>query len=494
MTVVLAGIGLWLPERIRTNDEWPSSFGAGLEDAHARVFNDIPESASAADVVAHHLAAEAADPFLGAKRRHIAPEGTTTIDAEARAAARALEDAGLAADAVDCVIGYSITPERITPSSAPAVARTLGIRGAFTLGVEVACAAVPAQLALARGLIATGQATNVLCTQGHLLLRGMPPLHPAVPCLGDAATAFVVTAGDGADILDVHIVTHEEHYESVTWVRVDEGGPGWWEPGGGMRLGSENIAGAKALMRDTVAYGAQTIRECAMRAQIDLERVEVALPAQRIGLERLVRQRDEIGQAVEMPDRGMNVHRLDRITAEQVDDVEHLPELEELPVVLVVPRPPAAVHVGAVRRARHRGIHDPVAAEPQVALRVAGMDRELGRRLFDAFRDQPPVQPDAVAAGRHVDAGLLQQVAGLRIEELDADVLEHRERRLVDLLEFILRHHRHRRIGEARLSPGHLLETSAFPSLPGHPAATAARPSTPCLIFCTAIHVGCSFS
>jgi hypothetical protein len=69
-------MGGYLPARIRTNADWPAAFAA-RERAHGnRTFSDIPESSDpiAAAILARDLAAEAADPFLGAPRRHVADE------------------------------------------------------------------------------------------------------------------------------------------------------------------------------------------------------------------------------------------------------------------------------------------------------------------------------------------------------------------------------------------------------------------------------------
>ena len=67
MSVIISGMGTWLPERVRTNDEWPASF-TGHSAGGDRTFNDIPpsEDALAAEITARDLALEAGDRFLGA--------------------------------------------------------------------------------------------------------------------------------------------------------------------------------------------------------------------------------------------------------------------------------------------------------------------------------------------------------------------------------------------------------------------------------------------
>ena len=82
-----------------------------------------------------------------------------------------------------------------------------------------------------------------------------------------------------------------------------------------------------------------------------LERVEVPLPAEAVGVERLVGEGHHVVDRVEVADRRVDVDRLDRVAGEEVDRVEHLEEPDEVLVVGPVADPPAAVEVGDVRRA-----------------------------------------------------------------------------------------------------------------------------------------------
>jgi 3-oxoacyl-[acyl-carrier-protein] synthase III len=76
--------------------------------------------------------------------------------------------------------------------------------------------------------------------------------------------------------------THGEFYKSVTWVRGMDplADPPWWKAGDDYRLGSHEPAGAKALMRDTVAFGAMTVTEAARAAGIGPERVSALASVQ----------------------------------------------------------------------------------------------------------------------------------------------------------------------------------------------------------------------
>lgn len=287
MTGAIAGIGAWYPDEVRSNDDYPPDFSERARRSQQRMFNDIvPSLDPALRVTQDFIEAERNDPFLGVQERRIAPLQVNAVDAEVLAARRALEDARLEPDTIDCVISYSAVPDRPTPPSASAVAAELGIRGALCLGMDVACATALVQLSTACAMIESGQASNVLLTQSHLLLRTFPLLHPASPGLGDASTALVVSRQGRWPVLACHAVTHQDHYRSVTWVRELEAGKNdpkdtpWWHAGGAFRVGSLDIEGVKVLQRDTVGFGAQTLREVAHKAGLDIERIVLLASAE----------------------------------------------------------------------------------------------------------------------------------------------------------------------------------------------------------------------
>lgn len=289
MSASILGIGTWLPEVIRTNDAWPHSFVEGRNHKGDRTFNDIPPSddLEAAAIVARDLEAETRDPFLGATRRHVAEASMTAAEAEARAALAALKDAGVAAGEVDLVLSNSIVPDRLMPSTAAAVAHRIGASRAVALGLDAACASSVAQIDVARAYIASGLARRVLLVQSHLLLRAFPIEHPASPGLGDGATALVIAdPGDAREgtltIRSTFAATHGEHAIAVTWVRGQDDATDlpWWKAGGDYRLGTRAPELAKALMRDTVTFGARTVREAAERASVPVDRIQVLASVQ----------------------------------------------------------------------------------------------------------------------------------------------------------------------------------------------------------------------
>jgi len=275
MNAFIAGLGVWYPDQVRRNSDWPSDFGHSSRQGD-RLFNDIPQAPGAAErITDEFLMQEASDPFLGAKERRVAPPSVSAVDAEVWAAERALSDAGARASDVDLVISYSVVPERLTPATACAVADRLGITRALAFGIDAACATALVQLDIAANWVETGRADTVLLTQSHLLLRAFPMLHPAAPGLGDAATAIVVRRTGRYRILATHAVTSGNYHDAVTWVRAAEEDTPWWLAGSEFRVGTRNREQAKVLQRDTVTYAARTVREVCERAGVDAERLRL---------------------------------------------------------------------------------------------------------------------------------------------------------------------------------------------------------------------------
>jgi 3-oxoacyl-[acyl-carrier-protein] synthase-3 len=284
MTCAITGLGVFLPESVRENDFWPPAFRERFAKQGDRTFNDIPSPLDemAAAIVARDLALEALDPMLGAKLRHVANDTLSSAQAEAFAAQEALKDAGISAGQVDLVLSHALVPDRVMPPTATALAALIGADNARALAVDSACASAVSQLEVAHAFIAAGLARHVLIAQSHLLWRALSPSHPASPGLGDAATAAVVSRGGGITVRGSLSQTHGEHARSVTWLRGgdDETDPPWWQSGGEMRMGSRNPEGAKFLMRETVTFGARTVHECALRAGIPVDRIDVLASVQ----------------------------------------------------------------------------------------------------------------------------------------------------------------------------------------------------------------------
>lgn len=281
MKARISGLGKWLPEQVRDNSAWPPHFSQLSRTSADRELVDVDlQQCALADQIAHrHFALEARDPFFGTVQRRIAADDMDAPRAEAFAAKAALTDAGLDPMDLDVVFSAPAVPERIAPSSAPRVAKLLGAERAYAACLDAVCASPVIQLDSAAALIESGRARHVLLTQSNLMTRTMPLSHPASPNVGDVATAMVVSASEKCGVHLLHAVTHGQYYESVTWRSRGEDKP-WWQGGADYYLGSLDKQGAQYLVRNTVSFGAATIKELMAKARLSPSDIDLLISVQ----------------------------------------------------------------------------------------------------------------------------------------------------------------------------------------------------------------------
>jgi 3-oxoacyl-[acyl-carrier-protein] synthase III len=286
MHAKIAGLGQWVPEGVRRNEDWPAEFTLASKGRQGdRTLVDVPTGGEPdlhRAIVQRCLAEEEGDPFLGGVERRIAEPGASSAEAEALAGRAALADAGVDASQVDAVFSWALVPDRLMPSNACKVAERLGATRAWASTIDTACASPVSQLTLAAALVESGRARTVLLTQSHLASPTFSLMHPASPCVGDGATAMLVVASEKPGILLTHSVTHGEHYDSVLWCRSKDKATDtpWWEAGGAFFMGSHDRDSTRQLMQDTVKVGADTVRELAERARFDVREISVLASVQ----------------------------------------------------------------------------------------------------------------------------------------------------------------------------------------------------------------------
>lgn len=285
LEISIVGLGLWVPDKVVTNDAWPKEFVERAKSGD-RSLNDIERSSDeqSAAILERHLKAEANDPFLGAVERRYAEPQETAAYASGQAGLNALVDAlsnhsgaPMSVPLIDHVLTYDVVPDRVGMQTGAAVLKTIRDYTAQNVMYSVldnTCASVSTQLAHAVGLLATHQAHAVLCTQSSVWTRTFMMTHPASPGVGDAASAFIVARSSrGLRACSNYGVGHPEHLDSVAWVR-GMSGPNdphdvpWYLAGGDFHMGSKRPAGVKELTRDTVIFGAKTVSRAAHDARI----------------------------------------------------------------------------------------------------------------------------------------------------------------------------------------------------------------------------------
>jgi 3-oxoacyl-[acyl-carrier-protein] synthase III len=130
------------------------------------------------------------------ERRHL--NGSRTLaDLAAEACSAALVDAGRDAVDVDRVIVCSLTPDRLMPGMAPAVAEKIGCDLAGAVDMNAACAGFLYALDDAAALVESGRAQLVVVCGAEALSRITDHADRGTAILfADGAGAVVVAAGD----------------------------------------------------------------------------------------------------------------------------------------------------------------------------------------------------------------------------------------------------------------------------------------------------------
>jgi 3-oxoacyl-[acyl-carrier-protein] synthase-3 len=196
MGSVIAGTGVFVPDRVVSNDDL------------ARLMD------TSDDWIARRT---------GVRERRIARDGDSTADLATRAARRAIEDAALDPSDIDALIVATMTPDAYAPGSAPLVQHHLGLGPVATYDVRQQCSGFLYAADLADGLIRSGKAGRVLLVGAEVHTMFQPWAEQITPLLdsgieptaeefeyntrfrdwsvlfGDGAGAFVMSEGSDDD-------------------------------------------------------------------------------------------------------------------------------------------------------------------------------------------------------------------------------------------------------------------------------------------------------
>lgn len=258
MSATIHGLGLYLPETVRRNEDWPPSFREQFERLRRDDLTRIDPADDAIGALAErHAAIHERDPFRGARQRHVAVE-TTSSEAGARAAEAALADAGIDASEVDLVLSHALVPERVSPPDAARIAAHLGIRRAAALGLDAVCASVIAQLVVASAMIESGRARRVLLVQSHLVSPTLDWTKPASAIFGDAATALVVGPGAPGEGLRADVASVDGAMHAAVSFERREGTP-WYTGGEAMHPASADRGATQRMTSRLLHFGVDTL-------------------------------------------------------------------------------------------------------------------------------------------------------------------------------------------------------------------------------------------
>jgi 3-oxoacyl-[acyl-carrier-protein] synthase-3 len=130
-------------------------------------------------------------------RRHAEAE-ERLVDYAVAAARRALGEAGTDPVDLDLIIVATMSPDEVTPGTAPLVAAALGANGTGALDVNAACSGFISGVSMATGLIESRRAERVLVVGADILSRLTDfDDRKTAALFGDGAGAVVLGPGDG---------------------------------------------------------------------------------------------------------------------------------------------------------------------------------------------------------------------------------------------------------------------------------------------------------
>lgn len=177
-SVILSGVGSFVPERRMTNEDLSAFVETNDEWIQSRT---------------------------GIKERRIAQAGETTLDLAERAALRAIERSGVSLDAIDIVIVATITPDMPFPATACLLQARLGLGQVMAFDLEAACSGFTYALQVAEGLLRTGRHRHALVV-GAEKISSILDWTDRTTCVlfGDGAGAAVLSQSDvpGVGIVD----------------------------------------------------------------------------------------------------------------------------------------------------------------------------------------------------------------------------------------------------------------------------------------------------
>ena len=131
----------------------------------------------------------------GIERRHICPADMTAADMAVLAAEKVFA-AGVDKQRIDFVLYCTQSPDYHLPTTACILQDRLGLpKNCGALDFDLGCSGYVYGLGLAKGLIESGQAKNILFLTSETYTKYIHPEDHAVkPLFGDAATATVISA------------------------------------------------------------------------------------------------------------------------------------------------------------------------------------------------------------------------------------------------------------------------------------------------------------
>jgi 3-oxoacyl-[acyl-carrier-protein] synthase-3 len=247
----------------------------------------------------------------GIAERRFATKGATS-DLALEAARRCLEQRGVDAGAIDCIIVATMTPDRPLPSTAAILQTKLGALNAWGFDLSAACSGFIYALVTATRLVEAGGARRVLICGADKMSSVVDPL--------DRATAVLFGDGAGAALVEpvedeaVGVLAHVCHMDGAGEAALCIPSGGSLDPPSPESVAARRhfvVQDGSTVFKAAVTGMAQITEELLKRAELSLDDVAWMVPhqanrriieavARRLGLrlERVVINLDRYGNTV----------------------------------------------------------------------------------------------------------------------------------------------------------------------------------------------------
>ena len=190
-SIIIKGIGSYVPEKVLTNEELSRRVDTSDEWIQSRT---------------------------GIRERHIAAPNEATSDMATKAAATAIENAGMKPTDIDLIIIATVTPDMPFPSTACFVQHKLGLKDIPAFDITAACSGFLYGVEVAKGLLKSGVYNNILVI-GAEKLSCITNWEDRTTCVlfGDGAGAVVLgtTPEPGYGILESTMGADGSSYEML---------------------------------------------------------------------------------------------------------------------------------------------------------------------------------------------------------------------------------------------------------------------------------------
>jgi len=192
MSVRISGTGVYLPEKVVTNDYFMNlnnSYYEGLVDY-----------------------------FQGSVERHHASESETALHMAIQSGRRAIEDSGVNPEEIDLLLSYIEISENYMPKDSYVALKELGLKNATVMEYGVCCATFVSMLNLADTLVKSGKYKKILLICSSNWVRHAIDKSKDYRGVGDGAGAAVIEYSEKNSLIAGKDVSFPEFYD-FNWLK-----------------------------------------------------------------------------------------------------------------------------------------------------------------------------------------------------------------------------------------------------------------------------------